>query len=213
MTTEYTIYSLVNETGDIYVGSTKNLDKRISKHITAYCNNAPYKLYNMIDDFPNGWNDITINILETLDGTFTDARKTEEKWRTSLDANMNSIRCYITNDERLKKARDYYQNHREQLLEGKKKYYIKNADKLIEYSKKRYNNKRDEISVIKKERYKQNRHALLAEKKQYYLKNRDAIIAKTNEYYKANRETILERCRISYLNKKKLINTICKEML
>lgn len=202
MTTEYTIYSFVNNTGDTYVGSTKNLDKRIKKHITSYCNNASYKLYNMIDDFPNGWNDITINILETLDGTFTEARMLEERWRSSLGANMNSIRCFITNDERLKKARDYYRNNKEQVLKCKKEYYIKNANKLIEYSKNRYKNKRDEISVIKKERYKQNRHALLAEKKQYYKNNRDAIIAKTTEYYKANRETILERCRISYLNKK-----------
>lgn len=205
MTTEYTIYSFVNETGDTYVGSTKNLDKRIKKHVTSYCSNASYKLYNMIDDSPNGWNDITIDILETIEGTFTDARIVEEKWRSSLGANMNSIRCYITNDERLKKARDYYQNHKEHLLEGKKRYYIRNADKIIEYSKKRYNDKKDEISIIKKERYLKNRDALLAEKKQYYLKNRDAIIAKTTEYYKRNKDRMLEKSRIRYLSKKQSI--------
>lgn len=194
MTTEYTVYAFVNrENGDTYVGSTKNLNKRLTKHFSNYKNGDQSKLYRMIDNSPNGWNDIDIEELESMTGNVEDARMREEYYRITLEANMNSNKCILTPEQRVEISRAYYWEHKEAVLIKKRDFYKANADELNKKSLERYNRLKTDINFIQKRRV----NGL----KSYY-KNRQKRIDRIKKYYADNRDSILEKSRQRYLKNK-----------
>tara|TARA_R100000951_G_scaffold62053_1_gene52073 strand:- start:120 stop:515 length:396 start_codon:yes stop_codon:yes gene_type:complete len=91
------IYKIDLGNNNIYVGSTKNpLSLRRNSHKHALRHNNNKKLYNFMRD-----NDITDFELELVEAFEGDLKKREEYHRKKLNANLNSIRCYITEEERL----------------------------------------------------------------------------------------------------------------
>lgn len=206
MATEYTIYSLVNTAnGDTYVGSTKNLHKRLLKHFSLYKNGDKSKVYRMIDDSINGWDDIEVYEVETLTCDTETAHIREEYYRDILNANMNKNRCHLTLEQRAEKGREYYWNNRDHVSKVKKDYYKNNTDIIIKRVLDRYYNKKDEILHKQKEYKQQHPNKIKEIKRKQYLKHRDNIIEKRKQYYAEHKDDILEKARQRYLKSKGML--------
>lgn len=203
MTTEYTIYSLVNTAnGDTYVGSTKNLHKRLLKHFSLYKNGDQSKVYRMIDDSPNGWNDIYIEEIEMITCDTDTARMREEYYRDILNANMNNNRCHLTLEQRAEKGREYYWNNREHVSQVKKDYYKNNSNVIIKKVMDRYYNNKEDILRKQKEYKQQNGNKVKEIKRKQYLKHRDKLIEKGKQYYADHKDDILDKAKQRYLKRK-----------
>jgi hypothetical protein len=119
----------------VYVGSTKAFRQRKNQHKTD-CNNENSskfnrKLYTTIRE-NGGWDNWRMVILEDCgEITFTEARIKEEEHRVKLNGNLNSQRCYLTEEE------NYYENN-EKYKENKKEYYQNNKKIIQEKRSKKF---------------------------------------------------------------------------
>ena len=108
-----------------YIGSTRSLRHRKSQHKTN-CNNENRKMYNCklyktIRE-NGGWDNWRMVCIQQ--GEYENKRSAEikeEELRLELNGNMNSQRCYITEEQK-----------KEQLKECKKEYYSENREKILE---------------------------------------------------------------------------------
>ena len=106
----------------IYIGSTKAFRQRKTFH-KHYCNNEKtnkynIKLYTTIRE-NGGWDNWRMVILEDIgDVSLTQARIKEEEHRVNLNANLNSQRCYTTEEQK----KEYNKNYGRPDPEYKKKY-------------------------------------------------------------------------------------------
>ena len=160
------IYKIVcNDTNitDCYVGHTTDFTRRkqIHKH---YCNkknskNYNLKVYKTIRE--NGdWNNWKMVMIEEIScKNRLEATKRERHCLEVLQANLNMVIPSRTIQEQKK---EYYQEHKTDLIEKSKEYYEKHKTEINE------------------------KH------KEYYEKNRTEIIEKTKEYYEKNRTEIKE---------------------
>jgi hypothetical protein len=139
---DYTFYKIVcldNSCNLCYVGSTANFNKRRQYHKNN-CTNENSKTYNLkiytTIRANGGWQNfkmIEVGKREQL--TKREAEQIEEEYRQELRANMNSQRCYTTDEEK----REYDKQYREDNKDKIKQYQIDNRDKLLEYDKNRPN--------------------------------------------------------------------------
>jgi len=119
-----------------YVGSTKAFRRRKNHHKMTYNKGDTRKIYNTIRE-NGGWDNWRMVILEELgEVSFTEARIKEEEHRVKLNANMNMVKCYRTEEEYLKQMKEWYNNNKEHVLNYKKEYCEKNKDKIKEYQQK-----------------------------------------------------------------------------
>lgn len=146
----------------VYVGSTKAFRQRKAHH-KHDCNNENrqsynQKIYTTIRE-NGGWDNWRMVIIEDCgEISFTQARIKEEEHRMKLNANLNSQKCYVTeeqNKERdnlyTKERRNGNLEYKEYLKEYNKQYREANKEYYKEYDKEyRENNK----EVIKEKRSK-----------------------------------------------------------
>ena len=84
----------------VYVGSTKAFRERKRRHRRNLLNSRPEKLYNTIRD-NGGWDNWRMVIIEDCgEITLTEARIKEEEHRVKLNANLNSIKCFRTEEQK-----------------------------------------------------------------------------------------------------------------
>ena len=111
---KYIIYRIsINE--NIYIGSTQNFKKRFNCHKQKYkefCNKfKTAKLYQII--FENGgWDNIDYGIVEEFEcESCIESKIREEYWRRIYNANMNTRKCFETEQEfeiRRRKSNEKY---------------------------------------------------------------------------------------------------------
>ena len=112
---------------DCYVGHTINMTKRkcCHKHV---CNNEKnkdhnLKIYKIIRE-NGGWDNWTMLLVEKFPCKDKyEACKRERELYEELDAKMNMIRPYRTQEETKEDQKQYYQEHKEDLKENSKQYY------------------------------------------------------------------------------------------
>jgi len=158
----------------IYVGSTTNFTKRKYAH-KSHCNNINDKEYNQkkyVQIRENGgWESFRMIEVEKYPcNDKREAEKREEEVRLELKANMNSIRCYITEEEKKDHQKTYYKEYNKVnkiKMDGYRKHY-KDINK--EYFKKYY---------------EANKEKLFEKAKVYRAANEDKI----KQYNEANKET------------------------
>lgn len=95
----YIIYRI--SIGDYtYIGSTRDFTQRINTHRRA-CKNKDFRVYQLIRE-AGGWDKCEMIPIEELEcnGQFQ-ARIREEYWRREYNANMNTIRAYLTEKEKI----------------------------------------------------------------------------------------------------------------
>ena len=103
----------------IYVGSTKSFRQRKNHHKTAYYKGDTKKIYNTIRE-NGGWENWRMVILEELgEVSFTEARIKEEEHRVKLNANLNTLKCYRTEEQK-----------KQDNIDSSVKYYNENKEKI-----------------------------------------------------------------------------------
>ena len=130
------IYKIELNENNIYIGSTtQKLCKRKSAHNINMLQYPHRRLYKSCIE-----NNITkINCIWVADVIFNsiaELRMIEEKYRKELNCNLNTKKCYSTDEDKKKYMKEYYKNNKEKIKEYHKeidrKYYEKNKDKLNE---------------------------------------------------------------------------------
>ena len=96
---------------DVYVGSTTDFIKRKYLH-KSDCNNINRKSYNekkyIIIRANGGWNNWSMIEVEKYPcNDNNEARARERYWFELINANMNTIKPFITEDEKLKYKKEY----------------------------------------------------------------------------------------------------------
>jgi hypothetical protein len=121
----------------VYVGSTKAFRERKRNHKKNYNNMIDRKIYNTIRE-NGGWDNWRMVILEECgEISFTEARIKEEEHRAKLNANLNMVKCYQTEEgykaSRQKADKKYYENNKDKKQEYDKEYREKNKEKIMEW--------------------------------------------------------------------------------
>jgi len=183
----YTFYKIVcldNSCDLCYVGSTANFNKRKNCHKNACTYDTKkydIKLYNTIRA-NGGWDNfkmIEIGKAEQL--TKREAEQIEEEYRIQLKANMNTNKCYLTEEQQSNYNKLYYDSNSDIIKNRAKTYYQNNSDKIIEYQKQYLINNREKVQECKKKYRQANRDKILEHKKQYHIDNRDKLLEKKKE--------------------------------
>ena len=158
------------EIGDeLYIGSTEEkLCVRQGKHNYDLKKFPHRKLYkacidNGVDKIKCWW------VADIVFNSFDERRAIEETYRKNLNAKLNSVRCYRSQEEKKEDRKQYSIDHKEERKEYKKQYHIDHNEELKEYYK--------QYHIDHKEERKE-------KKRLYDNKNRDAINARRRELYK-----------------------------
>lgn len=138
----------------IYVGSTTDFRRRKNGHKTD-CNNEHRinynsKIYKTIRE-NGGWDQFEMLEIEKYacnDGN--EARTRERYWMELFNANLNSIKPIITEEEEKEYDKEYYGMHIEKIKEYKHKYYIENINIVKQNMKEYTNNNKEKITQYKK---------------------------------------------------------------
>jgi len=126
-----TIYKIEINDDDIYIGSTtQKLCQRQRVHNQALKKNTERLLYKTC--IKNDIDYIECIAIETVEfDDIIELRIIEEEYRIKYNANLNMVKCYITEKER----KEYYQNNKKAIAEKMKEYQQNNKEKLAEYLK------------------------------------------------------------------------------
>jgi hypothetical protein len=175
------IYKIYKEgIDDFYVGSTTDFIKRKYGHKSASKIDEK-KIYKIIRD-NGGWDEWIMTAIEEYKEceNQTQARIREEEWRVKLNATMNTIKAYLSIEEKKEQQKEYRELNKDIIKEKKKEYYYKNIDKLKE-QKKEY---RELNKDIIKEQQKEYRELNKEQKKEYDKEYKKNNINKIKEYKK-----------------------------
>jgi len=185
----YKIVCLDNSVELCYVGSTADFNKRKSAHKqnTNNENSSRYntKIYKIIRA-NGGWSNFKMVQMGTREQlTIREAEKIEEEYRTELNANMNGKRCYITEEQKQERIKEYQLNYREENKDKLKiqqhKWYEENKDKLLEYQQKYNEENKDKIKERVKNYREENKDKIKEREKNYRDENREILNMKQNE--------------------------------
>ena len=114
---------------DVYVGSTKNLNKRLDSHKTAFTNpNARdynKKLYQYIRE--NGL-EIVMNVIDMC--PIDEQYIREQTWMDKLQLECNKNRAYRTPEQIKEQVNQYYIDNIEERKASHRQHYIDNREKI-----------------------------------------------------------------------------------
>jgi hypothetical protein len=164
-----TIYEL------IYIGSTTNFAKRKCAHkIRCYNENIPgynEKKYVMIRE-NGGWDMFDMVLVKKYPcNDALEAYTEEERIRRELNANMNSIRCFATQEELKQNKIKYRELHKEHNKVTSKKYYETHKEELKKY----YESHKEQKKVNAKKYQETHVEEIALKKKQYREKNNQKV--------------------------------------
>jgi len=186
-----------------YVGSTKAFRQRKNEHKSRLNKGDTKKIYNTIRE-NGGWDNWRMVILEDLgEVSFIEARIKEEEHRVKLNANMNSKKCYTTEEEKKEYSKEYFLINKEKLnqkgkewRENNKEYYKKYSQDNNETIKLKwktwYNNNKEHVLNYQKNYNEDNKEHITERQKKYREKNKEHITEKQKEYREQNKEQIKE---------------------
>ena len=196
----YKIVCLDNSVELCYVGSTADFNKRRSTHKSDCYNqdkaNYNSKIYKTIRE-NGGWDNfkmIEIGKKEQL--TKRQAEQVEEEYRVELKANMNSQRCYTTEEQKEEADKEYQQNYRgenkDKIREQQQNYYEANKDKILERNQKYRDENRDKINERNQKYREANKDKIKEQIQNYQEENKDKILEYQQNYRQENKDKILE---------------------
>lgn len=158
-----------------YIGSTKDLKKRIQTHYYAYNNgnesnlkNYNMRIYKHIRDNNIDWNTIIFETIEEV--PFDKLKNVEGQYIRKYKE------CILNHRVDCRTIPEWREENKEKVKEWQR-----------EYNKLQYPLKREEVLEQKKEYYKKNKEERLSYQKQYYYDNRQRILDYQNEYERNKR--------------------------
>jgi len=151
---------------DCYVGHTTDMTKRKWNHKTRCHNekdkNRHLKIYQIIRE-NGGWDNWNMVLVEKFPCKDQyEACKRERELYEELDAKMNMVIPYRTQEDRKEYDKLYYQERKEEIKENSKQYHQEHKEKINEHKKQYY------------QEHKEN-------KKQYYQDHKEQIKEKLKE--------------------------------
>jgi hypothetical protein len=178
---------------DCYVGHTVDIIKRKCGHKKA-CNNPNNKNYNIrlyqIMRENGGWDNWKMLVIhQQICKDDIQARQIEQKFIEELNAKINMVKAYISEEQKKEYYKEWYENNKEQKLEYNKEYRENNKEEISEKQKEWYENNKEQISEKHKEYYENNKEKISEQKKDYYENNKEKI----KEYYENNKEKYKEK--------------------
>jgi len=197
---QYYIYKIVSDDCPefIYVGSTKSLTDRKYSHKQT-CNkpnkrNHNCKVYQTIRE-NGGWENWRMVIVEECgDISKIQARIREEHFRMEFNANMNSCKAFISEDDKKEREKQYREDNKDTIKEQKKQYYETNKDKLKEHMKQYYEANKDKFKEINKQYHEANKDTRNIYFKQYREANKNKINEKSEIINEKQREKVTCEC-------------------
>lgn len=176
----------------VYVGSTTSFVKRKNTHKTHYNNGkVKSKVYAMIRE-NGGWDCFNMIIIKEYPcQTKTELLQEEDKVMRELKTSLNTIRSYLSPEDKIKKIKEYNEKNKEH----QKEYREKNKEKIKEVRKEYTEKNKEKISNQQK-----------IYQKEYRKKNKEEILKKDKERYEKNKEVRKKKAREAYQKKK--INAI-----
>ena len=200
---------------DCYVGHTTDMTKRKYAH-KSICHNEKnkdhnLKIYQIIRD-NGGWDNWTMVLVETFPCKDKhEACRREREVFEELDAKMNTLRPYITQEEFKDLKQQYYQEHKEELVEKRKQYREEHKEELNQQSKQYYQEHKEQRKEHVKQYYQEHKEQRKEQDKQYYQEHKTEIIEKTKQYNKEHKAEIAEKKKQYYQEHKEVIAEKQKE--
>jgi predicted GIY-YIG superfamily endonuclease len=162
----------------LYVGHTTNFTKRKNYHK----NNSIEKttpVYKMMRE-NGGWECFTMIVLKDFPcASKTEACIEEDKVMREMKASMNTIRSYVSSEDRLElnkqKCKLYQQANTEQISKQRKEFRQANKELISERRKAYYQANKELINEKDKNKYQANREFILEQNKEYRQANKDKI--------------------------------------
>lgn len=187
---ETVIYKIIPNNDELkycYVGNTTNIEKRINGHRSS-CKNINCQSYNKLlyktIRENGGWNEWSIIIIEKFPcNNDVEARQREQFYIKELNANLNIIRAFRTEDEKIEQIKKDNRTP-EKIREKTKKYYEKNKEICNEKSNLYYHNNKEYFEKKRKEYYELHKEELAQKKKIYRELNKDKIKEQNSEVIK-----------------------------
>jgi hypothetical protein len=228
---EYTfiMYKIVPKNPELkycYIGHTINFSNRKNQHIRNTSNENDNKHYHLkhydVIRQNGGWDEWEMIEIEQFKGkTKLEARIREQELIDEYQANLNSLKAYITEDERKatknaitekyrqnnkellkEQTKKYKEDHKEIIAEQMKKYRAENKEKIYEKTKEyRENNKEkhQELQRIwrekNKEILKEKRKLKTSQLKEEKIKQK-ALLEQTPEWQEKQKQIQEEKERI-----------------
>lgn len=177
------IYKLYNteEPDQFYVGSTiqKYLSSRLATHKadSQMDKHKHVKLYQYVNNLPDKWKTMKIELLEKFEQVTKDILRTHEgKYKTELKAPLNTYTAGAMKEGLTEYRKKWREDHQEYL----RKWRLDHQD----YNKNWRKEHEDEMKEYLKKYYEKNHDAIKQRQKDYYHKNAE----KWKQYQKQYRE-------------------------
>lgn len=143
----YKLCCVDTDISEIYIGSTKNFNRRRTNH-KSICNNENDKRYNYpVYQFiraNRGFNNWRMIQLETVNyDTKRDLEAHERRWIEQLKPELNKLIP-------LRTIKEWYEQNRDKLLEQMKEHYEQNKEKKKEF----YEQNKDKLNEYKRQKVK-----------------------------------------------------------
>jgi hypothetical protein len=192
--TPITFYKFVCDNPKIvssYVGHTVSFRHRKNEHKNR-CNNEKlkhynYKIYQTIRD-NGGWDNWKmIEIEKRICIDKRDSERHEQKLIQDIQADMNMVRAYRTEEEKQEQQKQcqkqYYEQNKEQIEEYRKQYRQQNRERTKEYNKQYKEQNKEQIKEYEKQYNEQNRERKKEYNKQYKEQNKEQLKEYQKQYY------------------------------
>ena len=193
---------------ECYVGHTTDFNTRKCQHKHDSIRNNSEKhniyVYEFIRE-NGGWDnwDMVLIKTEKCDNEI-DAKSKERYYIEQYKASLNKIkRPYISEEEKKELYKEYYGEHREDILEQKKDYYQDKREERLKYKQEYYERERDNILERKREKKLENIEEERRKDRERYHKHKEKYLAKDKEKVECECGVIV--CR-SYLTAHKKTN-------
>ena len=167
------IYKIVCEDGRYYIGSTiRSLNTRLSSHKSVSKHTETNNAYNHIKSI--GWDKVLIQLIELFPCQNRTQLLERETWFISQNKDDKlclNTRNPLTDDTtpeakqvHKEKCKQYYEEHREEILKKRSEYQLENREKRSEYNREYRKQNAEKLKNYDKEyteKYRERRRELL----------------------------------------------------
>lgn len=190
-----------NDEKDEYVGGTAQTKELRMKghHWDIFKRQITSKFAKRVREV--GWESWEMKLLENYPCNDKDElRMREQWWIDQRKPNLNTAKAYTTTAEKVEThrknqelfrqrhpeqckqmIRDWYKDHREEVLEDKKLYYQENKKEILDKAKERYENNKEEILARQREHNRNNKGKIAERDRKYREENAAKIATRKQE--------------------------------
>ena len=171
---------------DCYVGHTTDFKTRKCQHKHNSINSNSEKHKTYVNGFireNGGWDNWDMILIKTEKcENEIDARSKERDYIEKFKASLNKIkRPYVSEEEKKDWYKEYYGEHREEILEQKKEYWQNKREDRLEYRQEYYDRERDNILERKRAKRLENLEEERRRDREHYHKHKEKYLARDKE--------------------------------